>query len=323
MLHRQARAAQILIQELSRHVGSVPGGSSIHPHCAGTSVVSFQHSSACGQQQDPSTPVLEWLIFTIANFPGINFNGGLVEAGEAAMIGWTSLRAAMRSWGITTEQDLSAWLRRQAFPGAEVCLFAARVAMLEEVFVTTTLEFGRQTILAREQPNEGSSCTRPGKITTRPHHSQFGFLRRHGFGGVVRRVPMLKSCPYFFRGRLRNSFRVALEERHRAEGEGVELGEERAWKHFALVPRMLMHRVQGSGSVGRTLCERRTLGAGGGTCWRQPGIPFPLEHRRASRPGARRNEEAWQPRSACRRARSHKPGRNWSVRHWLLKTRRV
>ena len=54
---------------------------------------------------------------------------------------------------------------------------------------------------------------------------------------------MLKSCPYFFRGRLRNSFRVALEERHRAEGEGDELAEERAWKLFALVPRMLMHRV--------------------------------------------------------------------------------
>ena len=43
---------------------------------------------------------------------------------------------------------------------------------------------------------------------------------------------MLKSCPYFFRGRLRNSFRVALEERHRAEGEGDELAEERALKLF-------------------------------------------------------------------------------------------
>ena len=65
------------------------------------------------------------------------------------------------------------------------------------------------------------------------------------------RVPMLKSCPHFFRGRLRNSFRVALEERHRAEGEGDELAEERVWKLFALVPRMLMHRVKGTASVGR------------------------------------------------------------------------
>ena len=37
---------------------------------------------------------------------------------------------------------------------SEGCRFDARVAMLEAVFVTTTLEFGRQTIPAREQPNE-------------------------------------------------------------------------------------------------------------------------------------------------------------------------
>ena len=36
------------------------------------------------------------------------------------MIGWTSLRAAMRSWGFTTEQDLSQWLRRQGFPGPQL-----------------------------------------------------------------------------------------------------------------------------------------------------------------------------------------------------------
>ena len=31
------------------------------------------------------------------------------------------------------------------------------------------------------------------------------------------RVPMLKSCPHFLRGRLRESFQVALRERHRAK----------------------------------------------------------------------------------------------------------
>ena len=45
----------------------------------------------------------------------------------------------------------------------------------------------------------------------------------------------------------------------RAEGEGDELQEERAGKLFALAPRMLMHRVHGTGSVGRDeLAARRT-----------------------------------------------------------------
>ena len=79
MLHRQARAAQILIQELSRRVGSVPGGSSI------PRTVREQRWSPLNVPL--MTPVLEWLILTIANFPAINFNGGLVEAGEAAMMG--------------------------------------------------------------------------------------------------------------------------------------------------------------------------------------------------------------------------------------------
>ena len=68
MLHRQARAAQILIQELSRRVGSVPGGSSI------PRIVREQRWSPvnvplmwAAAGQDPSTPVLDWLILTIAN----------------------------------------------------------------------------------------------------------------------------------------------------------------------------------------------------------------------------------------------------------------
>ena len=103
-------------------------------------------------------------------------------------------------------------------------------------------------------------------------------------------------------------------ERHRAEGEGDELVEERAWKLFALVPRMLMHRVHGTGSVGRDeLAARGELFVRGR--WREllssarNSIPTGAQKRQSA---ARRNEEAWQPRSACRRARSHEPGRNWS-----------
>ena len=198
------------------------------------------------------------------------------------MIGWTSLRAAMRSWGITTEQDLSQWLRRQGFPGpqpgnhisaraqefvlAEGCRFDARVAMLEVVFVTTTLEFGRQTVPAREQQIETQTdvARNQGRAQRDPTIPNLDFFDDVDLEELFTdRVPMLKSCPHFFRGRLRNSFRVALEERHRAEGEGDELAEERAWKLFALVPRMLMHRVKGIASVGRDeRFERRTLRQG-------------------------------------------------------------
>ena len=59
---------------------------------------------------------------------------------------------------------------------------------------------------------------------------------------------MLKSCPLFFRGRLREQFQGRVGG---AEGEGDELAEERAWKLFAVVSRMLIHRVQGTRSVGR------------------------------------------------------------------------
>ena len=146
-------------------------------------------------------------------------------------------------------------------------------------------------------------CTRPGKITTDPTIPNLDFLDDVGLEeSFAERVPMLKSWPHFFRGRLRNSFRIAMEERHKVVAQSPrdrECGPRRT-------------RREKNSSSGR----------GGENCWRQPGIPFPLEHRRSSLPRARRNEEAWQPRRGCRRARSHEQGRNWSVRHWAPKTRR-
>ena len=71
------------------------------------------------------------------------------------------------------------------------------------------------------------------------------------------RVPMLKSCPHFLRGRLRESFQVALREKHRAKMVQNEQVEIRAWKLFGLVPLMLMHRPRGTGAVDRSeLCHR-------------------------------------------------------------------
>ena len=66
---REALRQDALIRELSRRVGSVPGGSSI------PRIVREQRWSPL--YRIPSTPVSDWLIFAIANFPAINFNGGI------------------------------------------------------------------------------------------------------------------------------------------------------------------------------------------------------------------------------------------------------
>ena len=253
MLHRQARAAQILIQELSRRVGSVPGGSSI-PHRAGTTVVSSERSSNVGSSRTGSVHTSIGLVdphhcqFSRNQFQRRIGRSGrssddrvdVVAHSNAVFVYHNGTRSlsVVETAGIsrpsTWEPHISESPRVRGGSLSFRCTRGhvgsfrhhdARVRETDDSCERTT-----------ERDSDGF-CTRPGNITTRPHHSQFGFLRRRGFGGVVRR-----TSP---------RFRVALEERHRAEGEGDELAEEPAWKVFALVPRMLMHRVHGTGSVGR------------------------------------------------------------------------
>ena len=61
------------------------------------------------------------------------------------------------------------------------------------------------------------------------------------------RVPMLRSCPRFKRGRLRFSLGVALRERSRAKLARDAVAETRAWKLFGLIPMFLLHRPRHSG----------------------------------------------------------------------------
>ena len=74
---------------------------------------------------------------------------------------------------------------------------------------------------------------------------------------LLTRVPMLKSCPHWLRGRFREGLTVALRERHRPKLANDELGQIRAWKLFCLVPKMLLHRPRNTGSVGRDELARR------------------------------------------------------------------
>ena len=67
----------------------------------------------------------------------------------------------------------------------------------------------------------------------------------------LQKIPMLKTCPRFLRGRLLHCFGVALRERHRAKLAGDRVAEVRAWKLFGMVPIMLLRRTKHSGTVGR------------------------------------------------------------------------
>ena len=62
---------------------------------------------------------------------------------------------------------------------------------------------------------------------------------------------MLRSCPRFLRGRLRESLSFALRERFRDKMVGDAQAETRGWKLFALIPMLLLRRPHGTKAVGR------------------------------------------------------------------------
>ena len=76
------------------------------------------------------------------------------------------------------------------------------------------------------------------------------------FGGHFRiECSHVEELPAF--PQLRESFNLALRERFRASLEGNVEVETRAWKLFGLIPFLLLHRLAGTGSVGRTELAQR------------------------------------------------------------------
>ena len=150
--------------------------------------------------------------------------------------GWMSLRTAMRAWNISRQEDLSTWSSSQGFPGpqlgnhisaraqefvlSEGCRHDVRVAMLEAVYVTTTLESGRRLVPVTAPPADvPERCRAPPTHPTK--QASWAELDEVELAAVfTRRVSMVRSCPHFFRRRPHNSFRTALEERYRAERDG-------------------------------------------------------------------------------------------------------
>ena len=71
------------------------------------------------------------------------------------------------------------------------------------------------------------------------------------------RIPTLRSCPNFLRGRWRHALCHALEARRDARAAGDKEEETRAWKLFGLLPTLLLHRPREAGDVGRAELEKR------------------------------------------------------------------
>ena len=121
-----------------------------------------------------------------------------MPASVAARVGWESLRHAMRSWNINSEDDLSAWLGRSGFPATRPgnhihgraqehivtvgCQVDARVALLECVFVALTLDEGRQRPPHNTSRSHHGARTRDTGISFRSPPHQLGRHRRSESG---------------------------------------------------------------------------------------------------------------------------------------------
>ena len=138
--------------------------------------------------------------------------------------------------------------RAQEYLLHEGCTEDARVALLETVFVLIALQQGRasgvpSTRRADHIAPRGSARPLPSSLPASCWEQLDEVNLEEWF---LRRVPTLKKCPHFMRGRLRHCFAVALRERYRAKGAQDSRAEERAWKLFGLVPVMLLHRPRGT-----------------------------------------------------------------------------
>ena len=63
-----------------------------------------------------------------------------------------------------------------------------------------------------------------------------------------KRAAVMKAVPRFLRGPFRSALKLALEEATRSP---EEVDQERGWKLFFMVPRVLLHKV-GCGAIPRT-----------------------------------------------------------------------
>ena len=107
--------------------------------------------------------------------------------------------------------------------------FDGRVTLLEAAYITLVLHTGRETT-AQSRPAENVERPRARICRGTACFPESWAMLDDWF---ALRVPTLRSCPHFLRGRLRH---CSLREQRRAKIEGDEAAEVRAWKLFGLVP---------------------------------------------------------------------------------------
>ena len=209
---------------------------------------------------DANHPVLEWLE-NAARWvqEPMEFHGGQTTADSAVREGWTVLGSVLRTWGVTSQEQLTDWMVRQGLPRVsvgnhiaaraqefilEAATVDARVALLEAAYARVTIQAGREFTagepthrvpVPRVEPRRPVAPSISAESWEQLDHIDLS-------EAFTTRVPMLRSCPRFLRGRLRFSLGVALRERSRAKLARDPVAETRAWKLFGLIPMMLLHR---------------------------------------------------------------------------------
>ena len=220
-------------------------------------------------------PALKWFLSVAANIEvPLVFNEFSLAAADAVKEGFAALRDAMRSWGVMDEEGLADRLRsrrRRARVGKalgaaavretvlDAVQFDARVALLDEVVRQLVLAFGRRAApappqeVARMHRQQGRK-NKPGE----PPCESWAHLHQEDLRcSFARRIPTLRACPNFLRGRWRHALRFALEARREARLGGREDEELLAWRLFGLLPVMLLHRPRDQQGVPRATLERR------------------------------------------------------------------
>ena len=132
-------------------------------------------------KRSDTTPVLQWLSQAGSRIvEPIEFHESHINATDAATVGWTALRAVMRSWEIHEREHLTDWLRRQGFPAvqpgnqisahaqefllSEACRADNRVALLEAVYVIIAIHKGRESALPKDRNGGVDNHRMLGKI---------------------------------------------------------------------------------------------------------------------------------------------------------------
>ena len=135
----------------------------------------------------------------------------------------------------------------------EACTADARAALLETVFVLTTLHQGRASGVppvtrASHIATRRTASAVPSEVLGRCREQLDQVNLAEWF---LKRIPMLKTFPHFSR-KVAAVFCCGSQGKVQSKTIGNIQAEECAWKVFGLIPMMLMHRPRGTGLVGRS-----------------------------------------------------------------------